>query len=847
MLKKIWFLLFFGCGIAFSQVKISGTIIDAKSNKAVPYADIKFPQSNKVTTSNTDGSFYLESPLDEFLLEINAFGYETQQEKLKEKINYKYKINLKPYPKKKKPYIIELDEVIARKKKIKKYADKKENPAYAILKELWKRKHKNGLKIVPQYQYEEYEKLQFDLNNIDSTFIKNKLLFKDFEFIFNRIDTSKINGKAYLPAFINESIYKVYGRNKPSEKERKDLIANKSSGFDDNEIVSKTVKGLYRKFDVYDNRINFFDKNFVSPVARDGFSVYEYTLSDTINIDGIDCYRIKYTPKRQGEYTFMGDVYISLNTYSVKEVSMHSTKDVDVNFVKDIFVSLEYEVKNDSIFYPKKDYILLDMSILNKKSGSKGMFAHRTSTYKDFNFTESRTDKFYDDRSYDAVAAGAYEKSNEFWKNARHDSLSKQEEGIYETLDSLKKVPRFKRIVNLVKIIGSGYINVWNSIDIGDLYSTFGYNKIEGIRLRAGARTFFTPNDRWRVEGYLAYGFNDDQFKYGAEARYMFNRINRFTLGIGKKRDIEQLGAQIMDSDKIMNRTFGSSSILVQGGNNVFLSHIDRFIFYGAIDPWENFTVRLDANIQNIRSADSSFFDIGYNYNGKDYDRVIDSHLTFSIISRPGAKFSQTGVDRYEHSNNAPTFSLRYLKGLKGVLNSDFNYDKIQFMYIQPILIGSFGKSNISVEAGKTFQAVPISLLSIIPGNQSYGQIPGTFSQLNFYEFVTDSYATFILDHHFNGFFFNRIPWVKKLNLREVGFFRTAWGSISERSQKMNQSTVTYLAPENQAYVEYGVGVENIGFGNLRILRIDFNWRGNYLNSPNARPFGITAGLKLNF
>jgi hypothetical protein len=639
----------------------------------------------------------------------------------------------------------------------------------------------------------------------------------------------------------------VYGKNKPTEKERRDLIANKSSGFDDNEIVSQTAKGLYRKFDVYDNRLNFFDKNFVSPVAKDGFSVYEYTLSDTINIDGVDCYRIKYSPKRQGEYTFIGEVYIGMKTYAVKEVTMHSTKDIDVNFVKDIYVSLEYEVKNDSIFYPKKDYILLDMSLVSKKSGAKGMFAHRTSTYKDFDFSRPKKEDFYIDRSYDAQAEGAYTRSDEYWKMARHDSLSKQEEGIYETLDSLKKVPRFKRIVNLIKIIGSGYINVYNSIDIGDLYSTFGFNEIEGVRVRMGARTFFTPNDLWRVEGYTAYGFRDNQFKYGAEARYMFNKLNRFQLGIGTKRDIEQLGVQMMDNDKIMNRTFGSSSILNQGEVNNKLSHISRVTLYGSIDPWKNFTVRLDGAYQTIFSADKSLFNINYNKNGIELDNVIDSHLTLSIVARPGAKFSQFGIDRYEHSNNAPTITLRFVKGFKGVFTSDFNYDKLQFMYIQPILIGSFGKSNINLEGGKTFQAVPLSLLNVIPGNQTYGQIPGTFSQLDYYEFVTDTYTTFVLDHHFNGFFFNRVPILKKMNLREVGFVRTAWGNILSRSKDINLSSINYVAPTDQLYFEYGVGIENIGLGNLRILRVDFNWRGNYLDNPEARRFGITAGLKLNF
>jgi hypothetical protein len=52
---------------------------------------------------------------------------------------------------------------------------------------------------------EKYEKIEFDMNSIDSAFMKNKL-FKGMEFIFNQMDTSKITGKTYLPIFINESL-----------------------------------------------------------------------------------------------------------------------------------------------------------------------------------------------------------------------------------------------------------------------------------------------------------------------------------------------------------------------------------------------------------------------------------------------------------------------------------------------------------------------------------------------------------------------------------------------------------------------------------------------------------------
>lgn len=830
--------------LGLTQIKISGTVIDASNNKPIPYADITLPNANVFTSSNSDGSFYLESQENDSIIEVSANGYEFFETYLTSKVNYNFLIKLNKDQVLREDTEVELQGAIITKKR-KVYKRKKENPAYAILNEIWKRKKKNGLKSVPHYQYEEYEKLQFDINNIDST-LTNRKIFDKLEFIFERIDTSEVTGKAYLPAFINESIYKVYGQNQPTKRERKDLIANKSSGFSDNEIVSQTLKNLYKEFDIYENRINFFDKNFVSPIARDGFSVYEYELNDTVNIDGIDCYRIKYYPKRKGEFTFLGDFYVSTNSFAIKEISMQSTKNIDVNFVRDIFVNLQFDVKDDSIFYPTREYILLDLSLINKKSSAKGLFAHRTISYKNFDFTQPQTVDSFSQRKKYLNTEEVYNKSDDFWDKARHERLSKTEGGIYEMLDSLQQVPKFKRIVKGIEIIGSGYWNVGKSIDIGDLYSTFGYNKVEGLRLRAGARTYFSQNDMWRVAGYLAYGFRDHQFKYGAEARYMFNPYNRFQIGIGTKRDIEQLGVQLTSSDGIMTRSFASSSIISQGENNK-LSHINKTNVYTSIEPWKNFIIRLDGNYQTIRSADPALFNIGFLKNGVREEQLTDTNLSLSFIARPGAKYSQHGIDRYEHSTLAPTIMLRYTKGLAGVFDSEFEYDKLQFIFSKPFLIGSLGKSLITFEAGKTFQGLPLSLLSIIPGNESYGQVPGTFTQLDYYEFVTDSYSTFILDHHFNGWIFNRIPLIKKLKLREVGFVRTAWGNISKESLEINDSEIDYLAPKDKIYVEYGFGIENIGLGNFRPFRVDFNWRGNYLDNPNARKFGVTVGMDMTF
>ena len=176
---------------------------------------------------------------------------------------------------------------------------KKDNPALDILRKIWERRRKNGLKMFKQYQYEKYEKVEFDLNTIDSAFMKSKV-FKGMEFVFNQIDTSKISGKTFLPIFINETLSEVYGDNE-TKKTKEITTANKNSGLGSGDGVNTFIKDLYADYDIYDNYLKFFDKDFVSPLSRTGINVYNYVLSDSMYIDNKWCYNIVYYPRRYTE------------------------------------------------------------------------------------------------------------------------------------------------------------------------------------------------------------------------------------------------------------------------------------------------------------------------------------------------------------------------------------------------------------------------------------------------------------------------------------------------------------------------------------------------------------------
>ena len=834
---KIVFFLFLGTFL-FSQTKISGSIIDEKNQKPLIGVEIFINNKEKSEIITQNSQFQIQSDSGISTATFIKKNFKTEILNLE---NGQFEnLVVKMQPEK----VEQIQEVVIAKINKKKYKNKKENPAYAIMQEVWKRKKTNGLANYKDYQFKEYEKIEIGLNNIDSAFMEKKI-FNQLEFVFDYADSANFSKKLTLPVFFNETIFKTYGKNKPEKKENKVIIANKFSGFNNNELIASTAKNQFKDVNLYDNTLNFFNIGFPSPVGTDGFATYEYEITDSISVNGTESYVISYYPKRKEVLAFQGKLFISRDTYNVVSATLKSTNKINVNFVNGIYMELDYDSPNDTIFLPKKTYTELEMSIFNKKKDAKGVLFKRTDIYSDYLFDQNFSDALLTDKQQ-TLSDNNLTKPDEYWETERDEPLLESEKKVYSMVSELEKVQKFKRIVKTVEILQSGYVNAWKAIDFGDIFSVYGNNEVEGDRIRIGARTYFSANDMWRIAGYTAYGFKDKKWKYGIEGRYMFNRENRATIGFGSRNDVTQLGAQLTNDDGIMTRSFASSSIFASG-TNASLSNVKQHNFFFSLQPAKNFEVRLDATSMNIKSANPLNFNLDFYKNSVLKSELNDFHTTFSLIANPGAKFSQYGVDRYSFTTLNPTFVLKFTHGFENVLDGDFDYNKLQFLYSQPIILGNLGRTNVNLEAGKNFDTVPLALQNIIPGNQSYSLVSNTFALLKYYEFVADAYTTLDVEHHFQGKILAFIPLIKKLKFREVIFWRGAYGTLSDASKNINFENRLYSAPDQQIYYEYGFGLENIGFGNLKILRVDFNWRGNYLDRPEVSKFGVKFGLQMNF
>ncbi|MFD2725210.1 DUF5686 and carboxypeptidase-like regulatory domain-containing protein [Hyunsoonleella rubra] len=827
-------LFLFSIGVAVAQTKVSGYVFD-EADEPVSFATVIFTGTSEGTITDENGKFYLESDETWDGLTVSFLGYHTLKVPLTKKVNYNLKFTLKEEAS-------QLNEVVIVSGK----QSKKNNPAIDILRKIWEHKRQNGLKQFKQYEYDKYEKVEFDINSIDSALIKSRL-FRGMEFVFDEVDTSSVTGKTYLPMFINEAVSKVYGDN-TTNKEKEVLKGNKNSGFSDNQVIIDFVGDLYSDFNIYDNYLKFFDKSFVSPLSRTGINTYNYVLSDSTFIDDKWCFNIIYYPRRTNELTFKGDFWVADTTYAIKEINLQASKSANINWVKDIYIEQEYDVLNDSLILIKRDYMMSDFSF-SKKEKARGIYGKRTTLYDNYAFDIPKDEKFYETEVYN-YNVDAYDRDDAFWKANRMEELSKDEKAVYKMLDTLKTVKKFQRLYNLGSILASGYIE-FNSLplDYGPIFSSFGFNDVEGWRLRAGGRTYFGQNDLWRLEGFMAYGFRDDKFKYGISGKWMVDKKNRVILSGGNRRDIEQIGASLTTSSDVLGRSLASSSVANTGSNDK-LTAINLTSFAVETEPFRNLIFRLGGNYRTLESA-SPTFSLDYNTPDGVRSRIKQFETTLSLEYYPGRKMTGFGVERRTANYDFARFFAQVSRADRSILESDFDYTKVQLSYLQPWQIGGFGRLTTSVEVGKTFGEVPLGLLSVIPGNQTYFSIYNTFSQLDFYEFVSDTYASFHIEHNFNGRIFSRIPFLKKLNLREIVGVRGVLASISDENIALsnvpsNPANLVLVAPSKEPYYEYSLSVGNI----FKVFRLDFNFRGNYKGAeqyPNARKFGITGRFGFNF
>lgn len=819
--------------IIYSQTVVKGNLTDEKNNP-IPYANVVFTGSKEGTLTNSLGSFILKSSINYANISVSYVGFENKIIPLKNLKTLNLKVTIKRQT-------TTLNEV-AIKSRSKIRLKRKENPAYKILQKIWENKNKNGLQLAKSYEYEKYSSIELGIDNLDTAFVK-KALKQDFDTIALKMKTD-FNNKFFVPIELIENNKKIYGNN-DLKKERVDIEGTRTIGIKQQGKIFDRIAATFQEIDVYQNNITILNKNFVSPISSEGFGTYDYELSDSTFVGDQKYYRIKFYPRESRDFAFRGNFIVDSKNFALTKIEMQTPRKMNLNFVRNFELTKTYSNQNDSIYLPLSNEYKADFTLLTKEENEKGIYVVKKEKFSNYILNVPKEAQFYDQLIIQEKA-NQFEKDSVYW-NKKQDDQIKNVNKIVTVIQDSKKI---RAITGTVYILSDGYISLFKGLQTGNVWATAAKNIIEGYRLRLGFRTFITDNDRLKVEGFSAYGNKDNKIKYGLEARYLLSNNPRATISAAYLDDYEQMGLIQFNGIHLLPEADKGSKALFNRGQNYFLSKIKKSMVRFDLEPTKNLHLGFIFSHNTIKSAAPNYFSLDYldpntrQIKSRTTDVASDLYLTFT----PGKEVSGFGVDQKTGINLHPTFMFNYRHGFKNALGGSFNYNRIQFLYNNPISLGKFGVFDATIGAGKTFEATPLSLLTAVSANQTYFLLPNTFALLDYYDFVADTYIEGHFEQHFNGLILNRIPIIKKLNWRSLLTFRSVYGTISNGSKEINQSSIHYIAP-TKLYYEYGFGFENIGYGNVRPFRLDFIWRSDFqnFNGPVNPKFGIRIGLKTTF
>ncbi|MDR1983434.1 MAG: DUF5686 and carboxypeptidase regulatory-like domain-containing protein [Prevotellaceae bacterium] len=846
-MKKIFFLILTCLPFSiFSQQNtvIDGSVADAVTGEDLPFVNIVFQGKNIGTSTDLKGNFHLETLWASDEINISFIGYQPQTLKVETGKKNKYKISLVPDA-------LSIEESVVRPRRVR--YRKRDNPAVALMQKVIENKKRNRIEAHDYYEYESYEKLELALDNIRPD-LKEKKALRNFQFMFNYVDTSELNGKPYLPIFIKETVSDRYYRKSP-ETSREVIKATKMSGFDkyfDQAGLSSYLGLLFNNIDIYNNDIEMLNQHFVSPLSNIANTFYKFYLLDTVDINGVKCSNVTFLPHNSADWGFNGNIYITTDsTYAVKKIHLKILKKINMNFIDDLSLIQEFD-KIEDTWVLSKNEINIDFSLFDNR---EGIYGERTVSYKNFVFNKPRPDKDYKGTEKKIRTLDYDTKADEFWQTARHEPLNKREQGIYNMLDTLNNVKQFRNFMDFIMFVSTGYIE-FKKFDFGPVNAMYSYNKIEGSRFRVGGKTSANLHPNIFLETFLAYGTKDKQFKYFGSLTYSFIKKKYHQW----EYPMNMLSLSYENNTKILGQELNYTS-----GDNVLFSinrgSVDKMIYM------KNIRLQYDLETGNGWGFQTSFSHIAekaagtlffenYNADGSlnRINKLTTSEFNINIRFAPNEQFYQNKHHRHTMTKKEPVITLSHTAGIKNLLGSDYNYHETVFSLRKRFWISSFGFIDAFARMGKVWGTAPYPLLFIHNANQTYAYHDQAYNMMNFFEFVSDKYVSINLAYNLQGFLFNRIPLLKKAKWREIITFKAVWGGLSDKNLPENNPSlfrfptndkgeVTMFTLSKKPYMEGSAGIDNI----FRFLRVDLVWRMSYRNNPNVDKLGVRFKFHVNF
>lgn len=844
-LLNVQLLLFLLCLVttsAFGQTitTFAGVVKDASTKEPLPYAVVAFDNTTVAAYTSNSGQFSISNRRNLTKVTVSLMGYKSKSLTIPAEKTTFEEILLETSDQ-------QLSEVIVKPKK-EKYS-KKNNPAVELINKVIANKDKNNVGALDYYQYKEYERYIFAFNE----FNPESKYFKKYDFLSNYADTSIINDKPILPFSVKEKVTDIFYRKTPQTKKRI-VKGNKSEGLDqalDKEGIDAFIQEAFQDVNIYDNYITTLMNNFVGPLSKhQATSFYKWYLGDTVQIKDNRYVRLDFAPFNSRDIGFTGNLYISLDSaYAVKKAILRAPKNINVNWVTDMVVHLDFEKDENGAWVPTESRMGMDLSIY----GALKLYVDKVVSVDEFmpNLPISPVYSLPDPEMYEK---DYNKRPPEFWVRNRPNA-HQTDHKMGEMMGKLSNDLLFKLYFDLGNIVMTGYVPLnkdpeVNKFELGTIRTLYSYNPTEGNRFRLTGTTTKNFHKNLFLYGYGAYGTKDNKFKYMGEVSWSFNDIKydkeEFpinNLSFTYKNDINSLGQRFTQAerDNILLSFRTSSNIKTTYNRQVTLKYHKEY--------HSGFAFKLQAQTNTERPARNLTFEKRDEAgNITQFSKIKNAEGTVVLRYAHNEKFMQKKRRRVPIPSERLILELTNTTAIKGFLGGQYDYNKLALYVDKDFWVTPYGKLNINAKAEKLWGKAHYSSLIAPSSNNSLTLQSGSFYLVEPLEFIHDEQISWEVFYHMGGWFFNKVPLINKLKLREVFGFRGFYGSLSNKNNPaFNRDQMLFpegsFQTKGQPYMEYSLGIENI----LNVLRIDYIRRVNYLGNPDINRHGFRFTFQYEF
>lgn len=723
---------------------ISGKVTDSKTKEPLAFVNIVINNSMNGGTTDIDGKFKLRSTEKIRFLRLSYVGFKP--------LTYTVGTNAENLKIELVRAEIELGEVEILPGI---------NPAHRIIRNAVENRENNDPERLNSFSYTSYEKVVFTVDSVAPQTATPGDTVKKRSELFVTIGTGNghdtagkakhDSGEASISKFFSQqNLFLMENVTKRKfmapDKNYNNVIATRMSGFKDPIFVLLTTQ--LQSFSFYKPFISILSSSYVNPISSGSLGKYFFKLEDTTYTGKDTVYIISFRPHRGTNFDGLkGVISISNHGWAIQNVIAEPYKK---NQAIQIKIQQKYDLFEGDHWFPVQlntDVMLQAMSIGSHHVVAKGrsyirdIILNPELVRREFNHLDVEVDK------------SATERNEAFWNEYRVDSLTTKDKKTYEVIDSIGKKANLDKMAKSFQTLLSGRIP-YKFIDF-DIRRILGFNDYEGLILGLGLHTNDKISSAFKIGGFYQYSFGISTSKYGGDASYLMSRRNDIKLRAEYYFDlIESGGVKFFDDYE---------SIL--GGNF-------RPLLITKLDRTENENASL-----TFRARKYWLFNVGISRSFKrttTNDLVLNTgnvtllenefhftELSIGLKWAYGEKFVQTIHNKISLGTNYPVVWLQYSRGMKTILDGQFDYNRVDMKIRKTFKLKYLGKLTFQVSGGYIDEAIPAC--NLYYGAASFRSFtlysPSSFTTMRMNEFLSNKYASLYITHDFGYLLFKGKKW----------------------------------------------------------------------------------------